>query len=134
MFVHRTRVRFADVDAAGIVFFAKFFDYAHAAFEESMRAAGLSIAERLRAGDVGLPLVHAEADYHAPAAYDEALEVAVEVARIGETSASFTFRIAGPDGAPRATVRTTHVCVERRTFRPIAWPEAMRRGLESMGR
>jgi acyl-CoA thioesterase FadM len=143
-FAHRVRVRFQDVDAAGIVFFGRYFDYAHAAFEEWMRAAGLPIAELLRPppraarpaaaplapGDVGLPLAHAAADFHAPARYDEELEVAVEVERLGETSVGFVFRIGAAGAGPRATVRTTHVCVDRAAFRPAAWPSEMRAAFE----
>lgn len=131
-FEHRVRVKFQDVDAGGIVFFGRFFEYAHAAFEEWMRAAGLAIADVLGRGDVGVPLAHAEADFHAPTRYDEELAIAVEVARLGATSLSCVFRIATPGGAPRATVRTTHVCVDRKAFRAVAWPEEMRAALERM--
>jgi YbgC/YbaW family acyl-CoA thioester hydrolase len=127
----RRRARFQDVDAAGIVFFARFFEYAHEAFEEWMRAAGLAISARLRAGDVGMPLAHAEADFHAPTRHDETLVVTVEVARLGESSVGFSFSLLSEAGEARATVRTTHVCIDRASFRPRPWPAEMRAAIEA---
>ena len=132
-FVHRLRARFQDVDAAGIVFFARFFEYAHEAFEEWMRAAGLPLGERLRAGDVGMPLVHAEADYHAPTRHDDALALSVRVARLGEKSVGFVIEIASEAGEQRATVRLTHACIDRARFRAMPWPPEMRAALAAAG-
>lgn len=132
MFTHSLRVRFQDVDAAGIVFYAQFFVYAHEAFEEWMRDAGLTISEMLNSGDLGMPLVHAEADYRSPVRHDDLLEIGVEVERLSERSVSFRIPIRGANGGEKAVVRTTHACIDRKTFESVAWPAAQRSLLESV--
>ncbi len=59
-------VRFSEVDGAGIVFFSRVFEIAHAAYEAWLSEGGAPLAVVLAAADWVLPLVRAEADYHAP--------------------------------------------------------------------
>lgn len=129
-FEHRLRVRFQDVDAAGIIFFSRYFEKAHEAFEEWMEAAGLPVtAEMMARREVGLPLVQAGGEFHSPALLGEELCVAVEVERLGASSVTYVFHFTGPAGQKRATVRTTHVCIDPQSFRSRPWPEAMRAAL-----
>jgi YbgC/YbaW family acyl-CoA thioester hydrolase len=133
-FEHRLRVRFQDVDAAGIIFFSRYFEYAHETYEEWMRAAGLPFEEWLGRAEFGMPLVHAEADFHSPARLGEELSLRIEVERLGETSVSFIFPVAlRSTGERRATVRTTHVCIDTRTFRSRPWPERLQAVLAAAG-
>jgi YbgC/YbaW family acyl-CoA thioester hydrolase len=127
-------VRFQDVDAAGIIFFSRYFEYAHTAFIEWLRVAGIEVGQMFERREFGMPLVHAEADFHAPSRFDDELLVGVEVARLGETSIGFAFPIvAAAGGEKRATVRTTHVCIDLTTFRPKPWPAAYRARLAAAG-
>jgi YbgC/YbaW family acyl-CoA thioester hydrolase len=133
-FEHRMRVRFADVDAAGIIFFSRYFEYAHATYEEWMRAAGMPIEDLIGKREFGMPLVHADADFHSPARLGEELSLGVLVERLGETSVSFVIPVAlRSTGEKRATVRTTHVCIDPKTFRARPWPEAIRAAMAAAG-
>jgi 4-hydroxybenzoyl-CoA thioesterase len=126
-FEHRQRVRFQDVDAAGILFFSRYFEYAHAAYEEWLRLAGAPIEELIGLPEAGAPLVAAAGEFHAPARLGELLAVRCELESLGSTSARFVFHFAAAaSGERRASVRTTHVCVDRRSFRPRPWPERLR--------
>src|SRR5690606_35065652 len=68
-------VKFQDVDAAGIVFFARFFDYVHGAYEGFLTASGSPLPDVLREKSWAAPLRHAEADYLRPARYGDILLV-----------------------------------------------------------
>ena len=59
--------------------------------------------------------------------------VRVQVLRIGETSVSFSFPIADAVGQKRATVRTTHVCIDPAEFRSMPWPPEYRAALSAAG-
>ncbi|MCC6645249.1 MAG: acyl-CoA thioesterase [Polyangiaceae bacterium] len=114
-------VRFQDVDAAGIVFFARVFDLFHDAFVASLREGGVRLEEVLRAGEWGAPLVHAEADYARPLAFGDALEIEVALAAVGDTS--ITVRYVARRGADAcARGLTKHVFIDRATRRPRAVP------------
>lgn len=123
-FDHHHLVRFAEVDAAGIVFFARAFEIAHAAFEGLLSEVGLPLAEILVTQPWIMPLVHAEADYKAPMRLGDKLVVGVRVERIGRTSVSLRFEITGDQ--PHVVVRHVHVCMDRGSGRPIAIPAALR--------
>jgi len=80
-FTHPLRVRWAECDAQGIVFNVNYFLYFDVGMTEYMRALGFM-------GEA-MPeffTVHAEADYRAPARFDDEIEVAIRCARIGNTS------------------------------------------------
>lgn len=122
-------VRFQDVDAAGIVFFARLFEYFHDAYVGALARGGVDLAAELARGAFGLPLAHAEADFLGPMRFGDPLRVAVLGARLGDTSACVGHRIASPDGRPLALGQTVHVAIDRGTFRPMALPAGVRRAL-----
>ncbi|MBT9555150.1 MAG: acyl-CoA thioesterase [Myxococcales bacterium] len=129
-FRHRQTARFFEIDRAGIVFFGRFYEYAHAAFEELLTAAlGHSEAMFKELG-FGMPLVHSEADYKAPVLMGDRLLIEVEVERLGEKSVTFRYTISGEaDGKLRAVVRLVHAFVDLATFRPIPVAPALLDGL-----
>ena len=96
------RVEFSDTDAAGIVHFAAFFRYMEQAEHELLRSVGLSVhghsglGKDGAEGKVSWPRVSARCDYRSPAKFEDVLEIAVSVARLGEKSVTyrFDFRIA----------------------------------------
>jgi 1,4-dihydroxy-2-naphthoyl-CoA hydrolase len=119
-------VRFHDVDPAGIVFFARIFQYAHDAYEMWLRAVGFPLDPPFHDRSYGLPLVHAEADFHAPIRPGQEVRVELILSSIGTTSYKVAAQLTRPDGTPLATVRTVHVCIDPGTGRPMPLPEAMR--------
>jgi YbgC/YbaW family acyl-CoA thioester hydrolase len=119
-------VRFHDVDSAGIVFFARIFEYAHDAYEIWLRGIGYPLDPPFHERDYGLPLVHAEADFQAPIRLGQEVRVDLSLTSIGTSSFKVSSRLTGHDGVDLATVRTIHVCVDPKTGRPIPLPEAMR--------
>lgn len=121
-------VRFQDVDAAGVLFFGRIYDYCHQAYEELWAAAGVDRAWIFSGADFLIPIAHSEADYKAPLRHGERVEVRVDVTHVGRASFHLAYRVTGPDGEAdlRATVRTVHAFVARETMRPIPIPEELR--------
>ena len=70
MFVFLRPVRFADVDAARIVFFARYLEYCHDALEALFGQLPGGYAALTMERDVGIPSVHVEVDYRAVSAED----------------------------------------------------------------
>lgn len=93
-FIHRLPVRFADVDHAGIVYYPRFFDFFHVAFEELFRArlgarAYLALLDERR---IGFPAVRAACDYRAPLGFGDDVELELSIARLGDRSVTFRYR------------------------------------------
>jgi 1,4-dihydroxy-2-naphthoyl-CoA hydrolase len=119
-------VRFQDIDAAGIVFFARFFEYFHDAFANLLASRGLGLPELLERGEWLAPLVHAEADYRRPLRFGDEARVIVTALDVGQTSMTCHFLVTNAGGETSATGRTVHAFVARPGFQRIAVPEAVR--------
>jgi acyl-CoA thioester hydrolase len=91
------RVEFADTDMAGIVHFSNFFRFMEAAEVEFLRSRGLSVALVWEGEKLGFPRVAASCDYLRPVRFEDVLEVAVRLVRLGQKSATygFEFSLAG---------------------------------------
>jgi YbgC/YbaW family acyl-CoA thioester hydrolase len=128
--IHAERrfVNFQDIDAAGIIFFARVLEYFHDAFMGFTRRIGLDFPAVLRERQWGTPVVHAEADYLNPMQFGD--EVVVELVRadLGERSMTLGYRVRALDGRPLAVGHMVHVCVEF-PFRSRPLPDALRAAL-----
>ena len=65
-FVYETTIRFAQVDPAKVVYFARVYEMAHEAFEELMGSLGFPVGPLFEESEWGMPLVHTEATYRRP--------------------------------------------------------------------
>ena len=128
IFVTRMPVRFQDIDAAGIVFFARVFDYAHDAFVAYLKHVDLPLDRMLAEATFGIPLVHAEADYKGPLRFGDLVDVRLARPEIGDRSIKLQLSLE-VGGSPRAIVRLTHATVDRARMQSIAVPDDWRRKL-----
>ena len=123
-------VLFQEVDAAGIVFFARFFDWFHDAYAAALASRGIRFEKVFAEKTWGLPLVHAEADYQSPLVYAAPFRVDIDGVAIGESSITVTYAIRSGDKL-HATGKTVHVAIDRKTFRAIPVPAELRAALSS---
>ncbi len=121
------RVRFGDVDHAGIVYYPQFFIYFHQAFEDFFADAGVRYDQLLDARRIGFPTVHIETDYAQPLRYGDALDVELSVPTVGGRSAQFRYvGYRHADGKQSVEARITCACVNLDTFRAVEVPEDLR--------
>jgi YbgC/YbaW family acyl-CoA thioester hydrolase len=128
LFRQHRQVRFQDIDAAGILFFARVFEYFHDAFAALLAARGVDLPKVIREESWGAPLGHAEADFKAPMRFGDAVTVEVERGEVGTTSLTVLFRIvaAADPSKVLCTGKAVHVFVDRETFRSVPVPAEMR--------
>jgi 1,4-dihydroxy-2-naphthoyl-CoA hydrolase len=128
-FTARRRVAFQEVDAAGIVFYARFFDYFHDAYVGWLEDRGVPLDAALRDGTWAAPLRHAEADYLRPLRFGEEIGVAVVVLAVDDTELTLGYRVTREE-EPVCFGLTRHVSVDVATFRRAPFPDAVRDALE----
>jgi acyl-CoA thioester hydrolase len=94
-FITTRRVEFRDTDAAGIVHFSAFFPMMEAAEHEMLRSLGIPILPQQLAGKSCLtwPRVAAHCNYISAARFEDLLRIETHVARLGNTSVEYHFRI-----------------------------------------
>jgi acyl-CoA thioester hydrolase len=126
-----TRVWFSDTDAQGIVYYGRYlpyFDHARTEYHRHLGASAVSFAGRefvMRASNV---------EYHAPARFDDLLEIFVRLARIGRSSATYecaAYRL--EDDVLMVVATQTLVLVDLEQRRPAEIPPDYReliRGFE----
>jgi YbgC/YbaW family acyl-CoA thioester hydrolase len=103
------RIEFADTDMAGIVHFANFFRFMEAAEVEFLRSLGLSVALAWEGEPLGLPRVSASCDYLRPARFEDLIEVAVSLRKLGRKSVTYRFEFS-KDNQPIARGEISAVC------------------------
>jgi 4-hydroxybenzoyl-CoA thioesterase len=128
-FSTRIVVRFGDCDPAGLVYYPIIFHYFHVAMEEFFAARCGTTYERLmREERIGFPTVNAQAEFLAPMSYGDEIEIAVAVARVGESSVIFEYAARRASDATLCARSTqVHVAMNLDTRRPIRIPDALRR-------
>lgn len=118
------KIRFSDEDHARIVYYPRFFHFFHVAFEDFFESEGVPYRACLDEG-VGWPAVHAEADFESPVRFGDELELAVDVARLGRTSATFVYT--GHVGARRAVQgKVVVACIDMGSMRAQEIPPKYR--------
>jgi len=123
-------VKFSEVDQAGVVFFSRYFEIAHSTLETFFHQLGWGFAKIFREGKDGFPLIHAEANYMAPARLGDTLDVALSISRISKSSFTVSYDVRSTDGKPVAKLSTNHVWVELKTFSKAPIPSELRTALK----
>jgi acyl-CoA thioester hydrolase len=122
-FSAQTRVGFSDTDAQGIVYYGRYlpyFDLARVEYHRKLGLLGMEIGEEgqefvMRALTV---------DYHAPAVFDDLIEVYVRLARIGRTSATYDLAAyRARDDVLMVTAQQTLVLVDLDERKAVPIPE-----------
>ena len=107
---HTTRrVEFCDTDMAGIAHFANFFRWMESAEVEFLRTRGLSVKLEWEGQLLGFPRVSATCDFVKPARFQDVLDIAVSIERIGTKSVTYAFEFSCQD-ALLARGKVTSAC------------------------
>jgi 4-hydroxybenzoyl-CoA thioesterase len=127
MFRFERPIRFAEVDAAKIVFFARYLDFCHDAIEAMFGELPGGYAEMIVKRDLGVPSVHLEVDYKAPLRYGDVAIIETAVERIGTRSITlFHTFLRKADGVLCATIRQVVVTTKLQAMESVDVPEDVR--------
>jgi acyl-CoA thioester hydrolase len=122
------RVRYAETDRMGVVYYANYFVWFEVARADWLRAHGWTYRDMEDSG-VLLPVIEAHCEYRRPARYDDEIDVVAEAQLASLARLAFTYdvRVRG-QAAPVATGRTVHAAVTREG-RPCRLPDRVRQVL-----
>jgi acyl-CoA thioester hydrolase len=121
-------VRYAECDAQSIVFNAHYFAYFDLALTELYREAFGSYQAMLDRG-VDLVVGEATARFRAPARFDDLIDIAVTVSRLGTTGITTRYDVLR-DGEALVEGELRHVVVSLGTHEKTPIPDWLREGLE----
>jgi acyl-CoA thioester hydrolase len=126
-FVHRVRVRYAEIDGQGVVFNAHWLTYFDDSCTRFMDAIGF---QSIWIDEFDVMLVKANLEWQGPARFDDWIDIAVQPVRIGTKSFDLAYR-ATVDGNPACAATITYVSVKPGANTSVEIPAAVRQALES---
>jgi acyl-CoA thioester hydrolase len=134
--ITRQRVRYAETDQMGIVYYANYLVWFEIGRVEVLRTLGLTYHELETQHKLILPVVEATCRYRAPARYDDEILIEARPSLLRGSVLKFAYRIlrAAADGEePRllAEGETVHVVCDEKLKR-MALPEEYAQALKSM--
>ena len=110
------RVPYADTDQMHVVYYANYLTLFERARNELLRACGITYRE-LEAQGFALPVLEAHVDYHAPATYDDLIELTAWCTEFKGVRLKICCEIQR-DGKLLAEGYTVHAHVDSKTLRP----------------
>jgi acyl-CoA thioester hydrolase len=119
------RVRYAETDKMGVVYYANYLVWFEVGRADLLRAGGWSYRE-LEVEGVTLPVIDVRCEYRQPARYDDELEIRTAGALLSPVRVRFDYEIIRPaDAAVIATGSTVHASLDVNA-RPCRLPERVR--------
>ncbi len=136
VFTTTVRVRYAETDQMGVVYYANFFVWFEIGRVELLRQIGFDYAAMEAEEGCLLPVVEATCRYRSPARYDDRIVIETHVQNQRTSMIKFGYRVllAAAEGSePRllAEGETVHVFVDRQ-LQKIALPEKYSNALKAV--
>jgi acyl-CoA thioester hydrolase len=123
--VSNVRVRYAETDKMGVVYYANYFVWFEVARADLLRSLGWSYREMEHAG-VTLPVIEAHCAYLRPARYDDELEVKAVGRLLSPVRMEFRYEVSVTSASlVAATGKTVHAALDL-TGRPCRLPQRIR--------
>jgi len=119
-FTYSRTVRFADTDAAGVVYFANVLSICHEAYEAALAAAGIDLKSFFSNPTTAFPIVHTSVDFRRPMSCGDRLAIHVTLRQQSEDSFELGYQVQLADRVAAIGI-TKHVCIDpaSRTRQPL---------------
>lgn len=125
--VEKMRVRWIDTDASGRIHYTAAFRYFEIAEWELFRRVGLSPHNNQE--EFSLPRVDVQATFHTVLSVDDKIEVHIEVARLGNTSVTFSLSAYKEKESARCLSGKITAVFIGKDGRPLPIPDRVRHAL-----
>lgn len=129
-FETRVMVQWADVDIAGIMYFAAYQRAAERAEMDFFAEIGFPYNRVFQEHDIWLPRVHVEADYHKPALMGDWLRLRTHITHVGASSVKWETAVFNErTNEAGAVIRLVVACMDRSTLKSRPLPPGIRSAL-----
>jgi acyl-CoA thioester hydrolase len=126
--VSRVRVRYAETDQMGVVYYANYFVWFEVGRTELLRSLGGTYKD-LEAEGIFLPVIEASCTYSQASRYDDELDIRTTGKLLSPVRMEFQYEVVRlADQVTTATGRTVHAALNGRG-RPCRLPEKVRTAL-----
>jgi acyl-CoA thioester hydrolase len=116
----RVRVRYAETDRMGVVYYANYLVWFEVGRTEWLRETGWSYREMEHEG-IALPVIEAHCEYRQPARYDDELEIRTRASLLTPVRVRFDYDVLRDGSGLAASGYTVHAALDARG-RPCRLP------------
>jgi YbgC/YbaW family acyl-CoA thioester hydrolase len=125
VFEYERRIGMRDVDAAGIMFFARYLSLVHEAYEEMFLQHGIGFKDQIDKHGIILPVVHVDADYRLSLAVGERTRIKLAVTDIKRRTYMLKFNFTKGKDQLAAEGKIIHACVDYNTRKAVPLPPSL---------
>ena len=122
------RVRYADTDHFGVVYYARYLDWFEAGRTEILRDNKITYSELEKQGMVA-PVVEVKVNYKKPPKYDDLITLETSIEKIGNSSIKFNYKVLSKNNEVLTEAYTVNVFVDKE-MKPIRIPDDVREALK----
>ena len=124
MITHQTeiRVRYADTDQMGFVYYGKYAEYLEVGRTDMVRKIGVPYTEVEERG-ILMPVADMYIKFLAPAHYDEVLTIHTTIAALPRSSFIFDYIVTKEDGKEALKAQVKLAFVDKKRMRPVRVPD-----------
>jgi 1,4-dihydroxy-2-naphthoyl-CoA hydrolase len=118
------RIRFADTDAAGVVYFANYLSMCHEAYEDSLEARGIELKRFFSSEGIIIPVSNARIDFLRPMQCGDKIEIEVTPEQVKDDTYFIDYQIflTTPERKLAGRAKTAHVCLDSATRKRTPLP------------
>ncbi|MFZ3587790.1 acyl-CoA thioesterase [Bacillus sp. DJP31] len=116
-------VRYAETDQMGVVYHANYLIWMELGRSGLIKDLGFSYAE-LEADGVVSPVIDLQISYKKPLKYGEIATIKTWIAEYDGFRSIYGYEVHTPSGDLAVSATSTHVCVKKDSFKPIAFRKA----------
>ena len=120
----QVRVRYADTDKMGVVYYSNYAVFYETGRTEMFRSLGVPYSALEECG-VALPVIELVSHYHKSAKYDDLITVETSLEALPTVKIKINYRILSEDGVLLNDGSTTLVFVDMKTGRPTRCPQSV---------
>jgi acyl-CoA thioester hydrolase len=118
----QVRVRYAETDQMGIVYYGNYAQYFEVGRVELLRSIGITYAY-IEQNGVFMPVLNLNCQFHAPAYYDELLNIETKIVEPPATRIHITYKIYNAQNKLLTSGSTDLAFINQSTKRPVRCPE-----------
>ena len=129
-FSTEVRVRYADTDQMGVVYYANYFVWLEIARTEFLRHLGVDYRSIEKEKELSLPVIEAYCKYKSPAKYDDVILIKTKVSQMKSSFLRFDYELFNKENKELLVeAYTTHVFIDK-DRKPVRMPQEIKDILE----
>jgi acyl-CoA thioester hydrolase len=132
-FTFAVRIYYEDTDSGGVVYYANYLKFMERARTEWLRTLGFEQDQLIAVEGVIFAVRSVVVDYHAPARFNDQLEVVTTLLKRGRASLTLLQEIfRSGEVTPLCTGRAKIASLDAESFRPVAMPVTLFDAIKSL--